>query len=60
VQTNEDHISWWSTIFVTFIDDFLKKTHVYLFKRTGKLFNKFKAVGLDGESNWHEDQNLVI
>ncbi len=29
--------------FVTFIDDFLKKTHVYLLKVKGEVFNKFKA-----------------
>jgi hypothetical protein len=29
--------------FVTFIDDFLRKTHVYLSKAKGEVFNKFKA-----------------
>ncbi len=29
--------------FVTFIDDFLKKIHVYLLKVKGKMFDKFKA-----------------
>ncbi len=29
--------------FVTFIDDFSKKTHVYILKAKGKVFDKFKA-----------------
>ncbi len=29
--------------FVTFIDDFSRKTHVYLLKAKGKVFDKFKA-----------------
>jgi len=29
--------------FVTFIDDFLRKTHVYLLKVKGKVFDKFKT-----------------
>jgi hypothetical protein len=29
--------------FVTFIKDFLRKTHVYLLKTKGKVFDKFKA-----------------
>jgi len=29
--------------FVTFIDDFSRKTHVYLLKAKGEVFNKFKA-----------------
>jgi hypothetical protein len=29
--------------FVTFIDDFLRKTHVYLLKAKGEVFDKFKA-----------------
>jgi hypothetical protein len=29
--------------FVTFIDDFSKKTHVYLLKAKGEVFDKFKA-----------------
>ncbi len=29
--------------FVTFIDNFLKKTHVYLLKAKGEVFDKFKA-----------------
>jgi hypothetical protein len=29
--------------FVTFIDNFLKKTHVYFLKTEGEVFDKFKA-----------------
>jgi hypothetical protein len=29
--------------FFTFINDFLKKTHVYLLKAKGEVFDKFKA-----------------
>ncbi len=29
--------------FVTFIDDFLRKIHVYLLKAKGTMFDKFKA-----------------
>jgi transposase InsO family protein len=29
--------------FVTFINDFLRKTHVYLLKAKGEVFDKFKA-----------------
>jgi hypothetical protein len=29
--------------FITFIDDFLRKNHVYLLKAKGKVFDKFKA-----------------
>ncbi len=29
--------------FVTFIDDFLRKTHVYFLKAKGEVFDKFKA-----------------
>jgi hypothetical protein len=29
--------------FVTFIDDFSRKTHVYLLKAKGEVFDKFKA-----------------
>jgi hypothetical protein len=29
--------------FVTFIDDFSRKNHVYLLKTKGEVFNKFKA-----------------
>jgi len=29
--------------FITFIDDFLRKTHVYLLKAKGEVFEKFKA-----------------
>jgi hypothetical protein len=29
--------------FVTFIDNFLRKTHVYLLKAKGEVFDKFKA-----------------
>jgi hypothetical protein len=39
--------------FVTFIDDFLKKNHVYLLKAKTKVFDKFKAykVLLQNETN---------
>jgi hypothetical protein len=39
--------------FVTFIDNFLKKTHVYILKMKGIQSHA-------GKSNWHEDQNLAI
>jgi len=43
VWTNEDYITWWSAILsLTFIDDFSRKTHVYLLKAKRKAFEKFK------------------
>ncbi len=47
--------------FVTFIDDFSTKTHVYLLKAKRRSVRQIQGIqGLSGESNRHEDQNLAI
>jgi len=38
VKANEDYIAY----FLTFINDFSRKTHVYTFKAKGEAFEKFK------------------
>jgi isopentenyl phosphate kinase len=43
VCRDEDNILWWSTILCHLIEEFLKKTHVYLWKLKGEVFEKFKA-----------------
>ncbi len=42
MRANEDYIAWWSArYFLTFIDDFSRKIHLYLLKAKGEMFEKF-------------------
>jgi hypothetical protein len=42
VWANEDYIAQWSAILLTFIDNFSRKTHVYVLKAKKETFEKFK------------------
>jgi len=42
VRAKEDYIAWWSVILLTFINDFSRKTHLYLLKAKREVFEKSK------------------